>query len=167
MAMTRPADYPEFSRKGRPKQMRFAHKLQLKLRYFLQSSAVIAAIILVVPACRGQVAPAGSSDTPWSQDLNKYPGLLPEFGKLVEKLQQNIQFPAARSESHLLPLLPESTISYAAFSNYGDAAQQSLKIFRQELQESAVLRDWWQHGEMAASGPKIEDALQKFSELQQ
>jgi hypothetical protein len=42
--------------------------------------------------------------------------------------------------------LPESTMSYAAFSNYGNVTEQALKIFRQELQESAVLHDWWQHG---------------------
>ncbi len=104
---------------------------------------------------------------PWSKDLNKYPGLLPEFGKLVEKLQQNIQFPTARSESHLVALLPESTMSYAAFSNYGDVTEQALKIFRQELQESAVLRDWWRHGDLAAAGPKLEDSLEKFSQLHQ
>ena len=58
-------------------------------------------------------------------------------------------------------------MSYAAFANYGDVAQQALKIFRQELQESAVLRDWWQHGDMATAGPKIEDSVEKMAQLQQ
>jgi len=75
--------------------------------------------------------------------MNKYPGLLAELGQLVEKLQHNLQFPAARNESRLLPLMPETTMSYAAFSNYGEVIRQTLKIFRQELQESAVLRAWW------------------------
>jgi len=46
-------------------------------------------------------------------------------------------------------------------------ARPALKVFRQELQESAVLRDWWQHGELAAAGPKIEDSLEKFYQLHQ
>jgi type II secretory pathway pseudopilin PulG len=94
--------------------------------------------------------------------MNKYPGLLPEFGQLVVKLQQDIQGPSARNDSHLLPLLPDSTVFYAAFPNYGDVAHQSLKIFRDELQQSPVLRDWWRHGELATAAPKIEDSLEKF-----
>lgn len=147
--------------------MRFAQTLQHQLRYLLLSSAVVAVIVLLPPACRAQAAPANPAEMAVSQELNKFPGLLPEFGKLFDKLQKNIQFPAARSESHLLPLLPESTMSYAALSNYGDVTQQALKIFRQELQESAILRDWWQHGEPATAGPKLEDSLEKLAQLQQ
>ena len=35
------------------------------------------------------------------------------------------------------------------------------------MQESSVLRDWWQHGELAAAGPKVEDALEKVDQLSQ
>jgi len=97
--------------------------------------------------------------------MNKYPGLLAELGQLVEKLQHNLQFPAARNESRLLPLMPETTMSYAAFSNYGEVIRQTLKIFRQELQESAVLRAWWEHGQLPTSGPKLEDSLEKLAQL--
>jgi len=44
---------------------------------------------------------------------------------------------------------------------------QALKVFRQELQESTVLRQWWQHGEVATVGPKVEDSLAKFYQLSQ
>ena len=147
--------------------MGFTQNLWVKRRYFLRWATGIAAIFLVAPGCPAQTTPRVTPDMPWSKDLNKYPGLLAEFGKLIEKLQQNIQFPAARSESRILPLLPESTMSYAAFSNYGDVTERALKLFRQELLESAVLREWWQHGDMAAAGPKLEDSLEKFSQLHQ
>ncbi len=97
--------------------------------------------------------------------MNKYPGLLTELGQLVEKLQLNLQFPPARKESRLLPLMPETTMSYAAFSNYGEVIRQALKIFRQELQESTVLRAWWEHGQIATSGPKLEESLEKLAQL--
>src|SRR5215470_12582023 len=137
----------------------------------LRLTVSIAAIFLFATACLAQLKPASTlvqqPETPWAKELNKYPGLLPEFGQLVGKLQTEIQFPAPRAESRLLSLLPESTIIYAAFPNYGEATHQALQVFRQELQQSAVLRDWWTHGEMATSGPKLEDSLEKLYQFQQ
>jgi type IV pilus assembly protein PilA len=111
-------------------------------------------------------APA-QQEMPWTKDLNKYPGLLPELSQLMIKLQKATHFPAMRGQSRLLPLLPESTVGYAAFPNYGDSVHQALLVFQQELKESAVLRDWWQHGAPAAAGPKLEDALEKLYQLSQ
>ncbi len=102
-----------------------------------------------------------------SEYMKKYPGLLTEFGQLLETLQRNIQLPPVRDQSRLLPLLPESTILYAAFPNYGDAAHQALAIFQQEVQQNAVLRDWWEHDELGANGPKVEGSLEKAYQLSQ
>jgi type IV pilus assembly protein PilA len=148
--------------------MGFVQIFQKKRPYFTQCAASVAAIFLVAFPCCAQTKPAAQqAEMPWTKDLNKYPGLLPELGKLVEKLKKNIQFPPARTESRLLPLLPASTMTYAAFPNYGDVTQQALKIFRQELQESAALRDWWEHGELATNGSKLEDSIEKLYQLQQ
>jgi type IV pilus assembly protein PilA len=138
-------------------------------RCFGRCVVSVALGLLVVAACGAQTTQnAKTPQQDWAQELDaKYPGLLAEFGQLFQKLQHNVQFPAARGESRLLPLLPESTMSYAAFPNYGDAANQTLKVFRQELQESTVLRQWWQHSEAATVGPKIEDSLEKFYQLSQ
>jgi hypothetical protein len=128
----------------------------------------LAAIFLVGSSCRAQSKQASQQpELPWTQDFTKYPGLLDEFGRLIEKLQQNIRYPAAREQSRLLPLLPPTTMSYAAFPNYGEVTHQALTVFRQELQESSVLRDWWGHGKLAAGGPKLEDSLEKLYELHQ
>src|SRR5690242_4414805 len=101
------------------------------------------------------------------QELDKYPGLLPAFGELFEKLQRNVQFPPSRSQSRLLPLLPESAAVYMAMPNYGESLHQALNIFHQELQQSAVLREWWQESDAAKSGPKIENALELAYQLSQ
>jgi len=146
--------------------MGFALALLRRSHCLIRGALAVAAIFLTVSASSAQVAPAGQTpEVAWTQELNKYPGLLEEFGRLVEKLQHSVQFTPPRGESHLLPLLPESTMSYGAFPNYGDAANQVLKIFRQELQENQMLRDWWQHGKVSAVGPKIEDSLEKYSQL--
>jgi hypothetical protein len=147
--------------------MGYGRILQQGRIYFVRCVVGIGAILFVASTCGAQTTAGGQApEAAAIQELNKkYPGLLAEFGRLFEKLQKNVQFPAARSESRLLPLLPEATMSYGAIPNYGDAAHQALKIFHEELEASAVLRDWWQHGEVAAAGPKVEDALEKFHQL--
>jgi len=148
--------------------MRYGQTLRQGRRYFTPCAALLAVIFLVAPACAAQAAPAGKPpEGAWSQELRKYPGLLPALGRLLDKIQKNVQYPPARGESRVLPLLPESTVGYVAFPNLGDAVHQALMIFRQERQESPVLRDWWQHGEVAAVGPKVEDALEKIYQLSQ
>ncbi len=154
--------------------MNCMRRLQQTRRYGIKYAAGITAIFLVATACPAQSKPvktvtpvAQQPELPWTQELNKYPGLLPEFAQLLAKLQNNVQFPAPRAESRLLPLLPASTMSYAAFPNYGDTAHQALQVLRQELQDNAVLRDWWHHGDMATAGAKIEDFLEQFYQLHQ
>jgi hypothetical protein len=104
---------------------------------------------------------------PWAGDLKKYPGLPGALSKLMTRLQRDVQFPAARGQSRLLPLLPQTTVFYAALPNYGDTAHQILTIFREQRQQSPALRDWWQHGDLATNGPKVEDSIEKFSQLSQ
>jgi hypothetical protein len=125
--------------------------------------------VCLASACGAQATQdAKTPQQVWAQEWeDKYPGLLTEFGYLFEKLQRGVEFPGPRAESRLLPLLPESTMSYAAIPNYGGAAGQALAVFRQELKESSVLHEWWKQGQVAAVGPKVEDSLEKFSQLSQ
>jgi hypothetical protein len=136
-----------------------------KHRQLIKCAAVTVLILLLTSLAAAQAA--AQPEMPWAQELKKYPGLQAELVQLMTKLQHNIQFPAPRGQSRLLPLMPESTVFYAAFPNYGDASHQALTIFRQEVQQSKPLRDWWQHGELATAGPKVEDALDKFYQLSQ
>jgi hypothetical protein len=149
--------------------MGYQRILQQGRIYFVRCAVGIGAVLFVASTCGAQASAGGQTpEAAAIQELNKkYPGLWAEFGRLFEKLQKNVQFPAARGESRILPLLPEATMSYGAIPNYGDAAHQALKAFREELAESKVLRDWWQHGEVAAAGPKVEEGLEKFYQLSQ
>jgi type II secretory pathway pseudopilin PulG len=148
--------------------MRYAQTVEPWHHYFNQSSALFVAIFLTITsACAAQAPASARPDPPWLQDVQNDPALLVEFGQLMTKLQHDIQFPAPRGQSRLLPLLPESTAFYAAFPNYGDASRQALTIFHQELQQSPVLRAWWQHGDLAANRDKVEDFLEKVYQLSQ
>jgi hypothetical protein len=133
----------------------------------LKSIVFTATLLLLTSFGAAQQALPTTPEAQWSEFVKKHPGLLPALGDLFTKLQQGVQFPPARNQSNLLPLLPEATQYYAAFPNYGDAAHQALTIFHQQLTASPALRDWWQHGELATSGPQIEDALEKFYQVSQ
>ena len=102
----------------------------------------------------------------FQQEFKKYPGLLPEFGTLFQKLQNGVQFPPDRNQSRLLPRLSPVTSYYAAFPNYGEPAHQALTIFQQELQENAVLRSWWSDA-VGPAGPAIVGSIEKFYALSQ
>jgi type IV pilus assembly protein PilA len=143
--------------------MRYGKSIQPLRRCFLSCVAMVATILSVAATCAAQAKPAEKPpEIPWTKDLKTYPGLPAEIGLLTEKFQKNLQYPAPRAQSHLLPLVPESTELYIAIPNYGDVMHQALTIFRQQLEEREVLRDWWQHGAMTTEGPKVLDAVEKI-----
>src|SRR5438309_3701150 len=90
--------------------MRCARIFQQTPRQWIRPAARIAAICLIATTCDAQSKPVASAtrqpQASLTRELNKYPGLLHEFAQLFSKLQNNVQYPASRSESHLLPLLP-------------------------------------------------------------
>jgi hypothetical protein len=103
----------------------------------------------------------------WSQDLDKHLALLAEFAHLSNKLEA-VQMPGLRYQSHVLATLPAGTVLYAGIPNLGDAVQQANRLFQQELQESAVLRDWWQQAQSRKNGgPEFDEIVSYVHDLSQ
>ena len=142
--------------------MKYARSLRLSFGRFSKTLAILATTLLLIS---GSGAQGVSQVSP--EDFKKLSGLLSEMGPLFQKIHARLQYPPPRSQSHLLPLLPDSTILYAAFPNYGETSHQALTMFREELNENPKLHAWWTQGQMATEGPKIEDALEKFYQLSQ
>ena len=147
-------------------------------RHYFAPCLAITALFFLIPAgvaAQSVSAQSGAAQSQQSapthatglQALQADPALMAELSQLMKKLQQNFQIPPLRTQSRLLPLLPEETVFYAAFPNYGEATHQALGTFQQELKDSATLRAWWQRGDMTTEGPKLEDALEKFYQLSQ
>jgi len=135
-------------------------------RQLVGCAAMIGAMTIGAGVCRAQAA-STSRNAAISEELNKYPGLMEEFAKLFQRVMTEVKYPDGRTQSSLLPVLPESTMTYVAASNYGEPARQILKIFREELRESEPLRKWWGSSEVATAGPKVEAFLDKFSEFEE
>ncbi|HEX8815249.1 MAG TPA: hypothetical protein VF753_07100 [Terriglobales bacterium] len=134
-------------------------------RFGREVTAWVSVIVLSASFLSDCAAQTGEpSAAPLSTELNKYPGLLPEFGRLLERLKHEVQLPPPRYESYLLPLLPASTTYFAAIPNFGEAANQALGVFKDELSQSSVLNAWWR-GEVGQTGPQLEDAIEKFYQI--
>lgn len=133
----------------------------------LRLFATIVLTLLLTANATAQGAGVDPAQNPLAQMEEKYPGLLQELGRLAETMQRDVHVPPVRTQSQLLPLLPDSTVFYLAIPNYGEASHQALTIFQARLKQSAVLREWWQQGEMGKNGPKIESSLEQFHQLSQ
>jgi ferric-dicitrate binding protein FerR (iron transport regulator) len=103
----------------------------------------------------------------WSQNLDKHLALLAEFAHLSNKLDA-VQMPGLRYKSTVLGTLPANTVVFAGIPNLGDAVQQANKLFQQELQESAVLREWWQQMQSGKKGgPEFDEIVNYVHDLGQ
>jgi hypothetical protein len=101
------------------------------------------------------------------QEALKDPDLLAEFGQLIERIQQGVQYPAARNQSRILAKVPESTVLYVAFPNYGESAHRAAQIFKDELDKSTHLKAFLSKNKLDTLAPQIENGLEKFYELSQ
>ena len=101
-----------------------------------------------------------------SDDWQKYSAVIAELVKFQARLQSELRFPAPRSQSRLLPLLPESTLALAALPNYGSTLHQAALAFQREREENPTLRDWWTN-DVGAEGAKIDQALDRIYQASQ
>ena len=139
------------------------------MRLCAPAIAGIALMLIAASHCPAQTGASDDSPDAVIEQMNsKYPGMMDAIGHLMERMRKEITYPAPRSESRLLPQLPDSTVLYLAIPNYGDTAHQAAEILRSEIKASAVLREAIQKNkEWAELEPKIEDALEKAWQLQQ
>jgi hypothetical protein len=101
----------------------------------------------------------------WLQEALKDPDLMDEVGHLSQRLVNEVQLPAARTESRILPRLSDSMDFYIAIPNFGETLHQAQQIFQQELRDSAPLRQFMRKNKLDADEPKFEEELQKLYEL--
>jgi type II secretory pathway pseudopilin PulG len=135
----------------------------------LQSNSVAAPNRKKSAAHEAKPASKGAGD-PFAaalQEALKNPELLKEFGQLIEKVQKGIQYPAPRSQGQFLAKLPESTVFYAAFPNYGESAHQAAQIFKEQLDKSTQLKAFLSKNKLDTLEPQIEKGTQKFYEFSQ
>jgi type II secretory pathway pseudopilin PulG len=117
------------------------------------------------PATAKKPAKPKPDDMAWLQEAMKDPELMKAAGHLMERLSNELQSPAPRTQSRILPRLSDSTVFYGAFPNYGPVLRQALQIWQQELHDSAALKNFLQKNKLDANEPKAEEVVQKLIEF--
>ena len=99
----------------------------------------------------------------WSRNQSQYLALLGEFAVLEKQLAQ-VPGPGLRYTSRLLDLAPDGTVLYVAIPNLGGMLGDAQRIFEDRLNQSQVLRDWWNAQQSQGEVKQALDTVQGFSQ---
>lgn len=79
----------------------------------------------------------------WSRKASHYAAVLSGLASLKNELK-TIQQPGVRNSTHLLDLMPENTVVYAALPNLADSIAESHRIIQEKMSQNPALRQWWE-----------------------
>lgn len=79
----------------------------------------------------------------WSRNANRYAQVLSGLATLKNELK-TVQQPGVRNSTHLLDLMPENTVVYAALPNLADSIAESHRIIQERMSQNPALREWWE-----------------------
>jgi hypothetical protein len=102
----------------------------------------------------------------WSRNLEKHLALLAEFAKLQNRFAQ-IPTPGLRYSSALMGRVPANTAVFGSMPNLGNALNEANQIFQEQMQQSPVLREWWQKSHENKNGPSFDEVVAKLHALSQ
>src|SRR5688572_27899736 len=79
----------------------------------------------------------------WSKKADQYAAVLSGLAALKGELKQVSQ-PGVRNSTHLLDLMPENTVVYAALPNLFNTITESHRIIQERMSQNPALREWWE-----------------------
>ncbi|HLE62131.1 MAG TPA: hypothetical protein VI750_03275, partial [Pyrinomonadaceae bacterium] len=94
----------------------------------------------------------------WSRDATRYVAALASLSALNRELN-HVSRPGARNSTHLLDMMPEDTIVYAALPNLTATIAESHRIMQERLNQNAALREWWEKERVRANGPNMDQVI--------
>ena len=79
----------------------------------------------------------------WSRNAGQYAAVLNGLATLKKDLNA-VQQPGVRYSTHLLDLMPENTVVYAALPNLANSIAESHRVIQERMSQNAALREWWE-----------------------
>ncbi len=79
----------------------------------------------------------------WSHNADRYAAVLNGLATLNGELKK-VQQPGVRNSTHLLDLMPDNTVVYAALPNLADSIVQSQRVIQERMSQNPALRQWWE-----------------------
>ncbi len=100
----------------------------------------------------------------WSRKAAQYAERLAAFTSLKKELAQ-VQQPGVRNSTHLLDLMPENTIVYAALPNLTSTIVESHRIMQERINQNPALREWWEKEEAGRRGANVDQVIGSIREF--
>jgi hypothetical protein len=100
----------------------------------------------------------------WSRKAARYAETLAAINSLNKELGKVAQ-PGVRNSTHLLDLMPENTIVYAALPNLTSTIVESHRIMQERINQNAALREWWEKEEGGRRGPNVDQVIGSIREF--
>lgn len=94
----------------------------------------------------------------WSRKAARYAETLAALTSLNKELGK-VAVPGVRNSTHLLDLMPENTIVYAALPNLTSTIVESNRIMQERINQNPALREWWEKEEGGHRGPNVDQVI--------
>jgi hypothetical protein len=103
-------------------------------------------------------------DVAWSRKAANYAQTLAALTGLTKDLRK-VQQPGVRNSTHLLDLMPENTVVYAALPNLTATIAESHRIMQERINQNPALREWYQKEQSDRRGPKMDQVIETVREF--
>lgn len=106
-----------------------------------------------------------ADEVSWSRNSARYVQTLTALNALNKELGK-VQQPGIRHSTHLLDLMPENTIVYAALPNLTSTLVESHRIMQERINQNPALRLWWEkeHGGESHRVDQVMGTVREFGE---
>ncbi|MEP6636650.1 MAG: FecR domain-containing protein [Acidobacteriota bacterium] len=107
---------------------------------------------------------AVKDDIAWSRKASSYAATLAGLTGLRKELNK-VQQPGVRNSTHLLDLMPENTVIYAALPNLTSTIAESHRIMQERISQNAALREWYEKEQSGRKGPGMDQVIETVREF--
>ena len=99
----------------------------------------------------------------WSRNAGRYREVLSSLASINADLRA-VEQPNERNSTHLLDLMPESTVVYAALPNLANTITESHRIIQERMSHNEALRQWWEK-EQAGRGQNMDQVVESIRQF--
>jgi hypothetical protein len=99
----------------------------------------------------------------WSRNAGRYREVLSSLASINADLRA-VEQPNERNSTHLLDLMPESTVVYAALPNLANTITESHRIIQERMSHNEALRQWWEK-EQSGRGQNMDQVVESIRQF--
>ncbi len=115
-------------------------------------------------ATSASIAPVPVKDeVAWSRKAGQYAQMLAGLQALKVDLNA-VPRPGVRTSTHMLDLMPENTVVYAALPNLANTIAESHQVIQDRMSQNPALREWWEK-EQAGRSQNMDQVIESIRQF--